>query len=68
MIPDIIAKESKGRFYNIEIQRADTIEHRRRVRLYRFEIDSELLRKGAEVDVLPELYVIYISGTDILYL
>ena len=65
VILDIIARDSKGRFYNIEIQRADTINHRRRVRLYRSEIDSELLRKGTAVDALPELYVIYISETDI---
>ena len=65
VILDIKARDSKGRFYNIEIQRADTIDHRRRVRLYRSEIDSELLRKGTDVDALPELYVIYISETDI---
>lgn len=65
VILDIKARDSKGRFYNIEIQRADTIDHRRRVRLYRSEIDSELLRKGADVDDLPELYIIYISETDI---
>lgn len=65
VILDITARDSKGIFYNIEIQRADTIDHRRRVRLYRSEIDSELLRKGTDVDALPELYVIYISETDI---
>ena len=65
VILDIKARDSKGQFYNIEIQRADTIDHKRRVRLYRSEIDSELLRKGTDVDALPELYVIYISETDI---
>ena len=65
VILDIRARDSKGRFYNIEIQRADTIDHKRRVRLYRSEIDSELLRKGTDVDALPELYVIYLSETDI---
>ena len=65
VILGIIARDSEVRFYNIEIQRADTIDHRRRVRLYRSEIDSELLRKGTDVDALPELYVIYISETDI---
>ena len=65
VILDILARDSQGRFYNIEIQRADSINHKRRVRLYRSEIDSELLRKGTDVDALPELYVIYISETDI---
>ena len=68
VILDVLCRDSKDRFYNIEIQRADTIYHARRVRLYRSEIDSELLRKGTEVDALPELYVIYISETDIFKL
>lgn len=65
VILDVLAQDSVGRMYNIEIQRADSIDHARRVRLYRAEIDSELLRKGTKVDALPELYIVYLSETDI---
>lgn len=33
-ILDILAEDSKGRLYNIEIQRKDTIDHARRTRFY----------------------------------
>ena len=65
VVLDIRACDSKGRIYSIEIQRADTLDHARRVRLYRSEIDSHTLAKGTDVDALPELYLIYISETDI---
>jgi hypothetical protein len=38
----------------------------RRVRFYEAVIDGDFLAKGAEYDELPELYIIYISRTDIL--
>ena len=65
VILDIRARDSKGKIYSIEIQRADTIDHPRRVRLYRSEIDSHTLAKGTDVDALPDLYLIYVSETDI---
>lgn len=65
VILDVRACDSKGRMYNIEIQKADTIDHPRRVRLYRSAIDSHTLAKGTDVDALPDLYLIYISETDI---
>ena len=65
VILDILAFDSKGRVYNIEIQRSDTIDHRRRSRLYLSEIDHYLLSKGTRVDALPDKFHIYISETDI---
>ena len=64
-ILDIVAEDTKGRKYNIEIQRADALDHKRRIRLYRAEMDSSILQKGTAVDALPDLYVIYLSETDI---
>ena len=65
VILDVLAQDSTGQMYNIEVQRADTIDHARRVRLYRSSVDSEILKKGTDVDSLPELYVVYLSETDI---
>lgn len=61
----VLAEDSNGKLYNIEIQRADTINHARRVRLYVSMIDSEYLEKGKSYAELPELFVIYISETDL---
>lgn len=62
---DVLAQDSSGKLYNIEIQQADNIDHPHRVRYYTSLLDSEFLAKGSEYDLLPEVYVIYISKTDI---
>ena len=64
-ILDVLAEDSTGKLYNIEIQRADTVDHARRVRLYVSMVDSEYLEKGKTYAELPELFVIYISETDL---
>lgn len=51
--------------YNIEIRRSDTLEHAKRVRYYASAIDSHYLKKGCDYDKLPDVYIIYISETDI---
>ena len=42
-ILDILAEDGTGKLYNLEIQRADTIDHARRTRFYGAMIDSEYL-------------------------
>lgn len=64
-ILDILAEDKAGRLYNMEIQRADTIDHARRTRFYNAMIDSEYLEKGKDYAELPEVYMIYISETDL---
>lgn len=64
-ILDILAEDGKGRLYNIEIQRSETIDHARRTRFYGAMIDSEYLIKGKDYDELPEVHIIYISETDL---
>ena len=44
-ILDVFAEDSKGKLYNIEIQRKDTVDHARRTRFYTSMIDSESLAK-----------------------
>lgn len=62
---DILAEDGNGQLYNIEIQRADTIDHARRTRFYGSMIDSEFLQKGKSYHEMPEVRLIYISETDI---
>ena len=50
---------------NIEIQRRNTVDHSRRTRFYGAMIDSEYLQKGAYYDELTDVYIFYISETDI---
>ncbi|MCD8131514.1 MAG: PD-(D/E)XK nuclease family transposase [Lachnospiraceae bacterium] len=64
-ILDAFAQDSTGRMINIEIQRRDTVDHARRTRYYGSMIDKSVLDKGAEHDELPDVYIIYISETDL---
>lgn len=64
-ILDILAEDGSGRLYNLEIQRAETIDHARRTRFYGAMIDSEYLGKGKNYKELPDVYIIYISETDL---
>ena len=49
----------------MEIQRSETIDHARRTRFYGAMIDSEYLEKGKTYGELPDVYIIYISETDL---
>lgn len=62
---DVMAEDEKGKLYNIEIQRRDCVDHARRTRFYGAMIDSEFLEKGKAYEEMPDVYIIYISETDI---
>lgn len=62
---DVTAEDDKGTIYEIEIQRLKELAPARRTRYYSSVMDSELLRKGATYDKLPEVYLFYISEDDI---
>ncbi len=63
---DILATDSDGNLYNIEIQRADSGAGAVRARYYSSIIDSNALDKGVEYDKLPETYVIFITENDVI--
>ena len=65
VLAEITAVGSDNRLVNIEIQRRNTVDHSRRTRFYGAMIDSEYLQKGANYDELPDVYIFYISETDI---
>lgn len=62
---DVLAEDGQGVLYNIEIQRRDTADHARRTRFYSAMLDGEFLEKGNTYDAMPELYLLYISESDI---
>lgn len=64
-ILDILAEVGTNRLVNIEIQRADTVDHARRTRFYGAMIDSEYLAKGKGYNELPDVHILYISETDL---
>ena len=64
-ILDVVAEDSIGRVYNIEVQRADNLDHVRRVRYYCAMLDMAWLEKGGSYEELPDLYMIYLSEKDL---
>jgi len=63
---DVLATDSAGRKFNIEIQRADRGAGRRRARYNSSMMDANLLRKGEDFDSLPETYVVFITENDVM--
>lgn len=63
---DILAEDTEGKQYNIEIQRADKGASARRVRYNISAIDFHTLKKNDDVSKLPELYIIFITENDYL--
>lgn len=64
-ILDVLAEDASGKLYNLEIQRLNTVDHARRTRFYGAMIDSVYLEKGTTYEDLPEVYIFYLSETDI---
>ena len=62
---DVFAKDTSGKSYNIEVQRADKGALPQRAR-YPSAIDVTELAKGSEYEDLPDTYVIFITENDVL--
>lgn len=63
---DVLASDSTGRKYNIEIQRQNKGADKRRARYHSSMIDVNILKKGDDFDNLPETYVIFITENDVI--
>ena len=63
---DVLATDSAGQKFNIEIQRADKGAGRKRARYNSSMMDANLLEKGEEFDALPETYVVFITENDVI--
>ncbi|MCD8129696.1 MAG: PD-(D/E)XK nuclease family transposase [Lachnospiraceae bacterium] len=62
---DVFAEQGREALFNLEDQRSDTVNHAKRTRYYGAMIDKSSLDKGEEYDKLPDVYIVYISETDI---
>lgn len=63
---DVFAKDTSGKSYNIEVQRADKGALPQRARYHASAIDVTELAKGSEYEDLPDTYVIFITEKDVL--
>ncbi len=63
---DVFARDSKGREYDIEIQRADKGAEPRRARYNSALMDANALKSGEDVDKLRDTYVIFITENDVM--
>lgn len=64
VILDVLCKDSLGRYFNVEVQKADQDNHQKRVRYHGSNIDTYVTEKGIAYDEIPDVYVIYISRFD----
>ena len=63
---DVFARDSKGREYDIEIQRADNGAEPKRARYNSALMDANALKSGEDVDKLRDTFVIFITENDVL--
>ncbi len=63
---DVFATDSKGKKYNIEIQRDDKGAGAKRARFNSSLIDSKIMETGRDFEDLPETFVIFITEKDVL--
>ncbi len=62
---DILAKDSTGKHYNIEVQKKPEGAHVRRARFNSSMMDSRMLKEGQEFSELRDSYMVFITQTDI---
>ena len=63
---DVFATDSKGKKYNIEIQRTDKGAGAKRARYNSSMIDAKVVETRTKFEDLPETYVIFITENDVL--
>ena len=63
---DVFARDSKGREYDIEIQRADKGSEPKRARYNSALMDANALKSGENVGKLRDTYVIFITENDVM--
>ena len=61
---DILAEDTNGKVYNVEVQREDEGASPKRVRYNQAMLDSHSLKKKKDFSQLPETYIIFITEND----
>ena len=62
---DILAKDSMGKQYNVEVQQKPEGAHIRRARFNSSMMDSRMLKAGQDFAELQDSYMVFITQTDI---
>jgi hypothetical protein len=62
---DILAKDSTGKNYNVEVQKKPEGAHIRRARFNSSMMDSRMLKAGQKFSELQDSYMVFITQTDI---
>ena len=62
---DILAKDSTGKQYNVEVQQKPEGAHIRRARFHSSMMDSRMLKAGQEFSEFQDSYMVFITRTDI---
>lgn len=65
VVLDVLCTDTKNKYYNVEVQRADNDNHQKRVRYNGSNIDTYITEKGIDYKDLPDVCVIYISEFDV---
>ena len=64
-ILDVLAEDSTGKLFNIEVQVKNIDDYQKRTRYYQANMDVSFLRKGNHYSELPDIYIIFITSFDI---
>ncbi|MBP5211903.1 MAG: PD-(D/E)XK nuclease family transposase [Pyramidobacter sp.] len=64
---DVVAVDSRGKVYNIEVQQSNEGAAPERARFHSAVLDSGRLKKSQPFTDLPETYVIFITRDDVLH-
>lgn len=62
---DVLARDSLGKIYNVEIQRSSEEANPKRTRFNHALIDTREINKGTDYRDFPEVWVIFITEKDI---
>lgn len=62
---DVFGEDSRGRKYDLEVQRADSGARPKRARYHSSAMDIEYLNAGQEFEDLPETYTIFVTENDV---
>ena len=61
---DILAEDDNGKLYNVEVQRVDKGASPKRTRYNLSILDSHILQRSENIDLLPNIYIIFITEND----
>lgn len=64
-ILDVLAEDTTGKLYNIEVQVMNIDDYQKRSRYYQANMDTAFFQKGKHYSELPDIYILFITSFDI---